>query len=108
YSQRFVEYLQIEKNASPLTIDFYLRDLKSFKTFLNRESIKSVGEIDFRVIRVYLTDLYDQQLSRRSVSRKISSLRSFFNFLQREGYTSNNPLNQIHLPNTSEYIPSFL
>lgn len=108
YTQQFVEYLQIEKNASPLTIDFYLRDIKSFKRFLNRESIQTVDEIDFRVVRVFLTYLYDQQLSRRSVSRQISSLRSFFNFLQREGCVSNNPLTHIHLPNTSDYIPSFL
>jgi len=108
YTQQFIEYLQIEKNASPLTIEFYLRDLKSFKNFLNRESIQKVNDIDFRVVRIYLTYLYERQLSRRSVSRQISSIRSFFNFLQREGYTSNNPLNQIHLPNTSEYIPSFL
>lgn len=108
FSEQFVEYLQIEKNAAPLTVKYYLEDIESFQLFLKREATYTLEQIDFRLIRIYLTFLYDQQLSRRSVSRKISSLRSFFNFLQRETYISTNPFAQIRLPNTSEHIPSFL
>lgn len=108
FTELFVEYLQIEKNSSPLTIKHYLNDINSFQLFLKREGINALKEIDFRLIRVYLTHLYDEKLSRRSVSRKISSLRSFFNFLQRENYIKTNPFNHIQLPNTAEHIPSFL
>jgi len=107
-SNQFVEYLQLEKNASPLTIKYYLNDIDSFQLFLQSEGIRTLEQIEFRLIRIYLTHLYDEQLSRRSVSRKISSLRSFFNFLQREGFISTNPFIHIQLPNTSEHIPSFL
>src|SRR5690625_1822643 len=108
FTELFVEYLQIEKNSSPLTIKHYLNDINSFQLFLKREGINALKEIDFRLIPVYLTHLYDEKLSRRSVSRKISSLRSFFNYLQRENYINTNPVNHIQLPNTAEHIPSFL
>lgn len=108
FTEQFVQYLQIEKNAAPLTIQYYLADIKSFQLFLKSEGIDGLHFIDFRTIRIYLTHLYDQQLSRRSVSRKISSLRSFFNFLQREGHIPTNPFVHIQIPNTSKNLPSFL
>lgn len=108
FIEQFVEYLQIEKNSSPLTIKHYLRDIHSFELFLQSEGVQEIEQIDFRLIRIYLTRLYDDQLSRRSVSRILSSLRSFFNFLQREDLVTANPFNHIQLPNTAKYIPSFL
>lgn len=108
WTDEFVEYLQIERYASPLTVKFYVADINDFKTFLKTEAIEQIKDVDYRSVRLFLTRLYDDKLSRRSVSRKISSLRSFFNFLQRESYVENNPLLQVTLPNTSEHIPSFL
>ncbi|GAB3067400.1 tyrosine recombinase XerC [Virgibacillus ainsalahensis] len=106
--ERFVEYLQIEKNASPYTVKYYLNDLKTFFTFLKEEDIKDLDMIDHRVVRLFLTRLYDRQLSRRSVSRKISSLRSFYKLLEREQLVDANPFIHIALPNTSKPIPGFL
>jgi len=104
----FVEYLQIEKNASPLTIKYYQNDLEIFFKFLNQEGIQILAEVDERVLRVFLTSLYNEQLSRRSVSRKVSSLRSFYNFLERENIVSANPLIHISLPKIEKTIPGFL
>src|SRR5690554_4203612 len=91
YSDDFIEYLQIEKNASPYTIQFYRKDLESFFTFLEQEAVTDVDQIDYRLVRIYLTDLYKLKQSRRTVSRKLSSLRSFFKFLEREGKVNENP-----------------
>lgn len=104
----FVEYLQIERNASPYTIEYYQNDLDDFSSFLKLETMEKLSDIDHRVIRLYLTNLYERQLSRRSVSRKISALRSYFRFLEREKIVNNNPFAVISLPKAEKRIPDFL
>ncbi|WP_067729360.1 tyrosine recombinase XerC [Oceanobacillus damuensis] len=108
YSESFVEYLQIEKNASPYTVKYYRNDLEIFFNFLNQEGIHDLNEIKQRDVRLFLTSLYDQQLGRRSVSRKISSLRSFYKFLEREELVKESPFVHIYLPRTSKSVPGFL
>lgn len=108
YKKQFISYLKIEKNASPLTINFYQKDIDLFFEFLQREGISSFEFIDQRIARTFLTNLYDTHLSRRSVSRKISALRSFYKFLQREDITQINPFSLISLPKSTETIPDFL
>lgn len=107
-SQGFVEYLQIEKNASPYTIQYYQEDLNTFFQFLRGEGINDLLEVNQQVVRLFLTQLYDQKLSRRSVSRKISSLRSFYKFIEREDETYTNPFVHIHLPKAEHPVPGFL
>jgi integrase/recombinase XerC len=104
----FIEYLQIEKNASPYTVKYYQNDLETFFSFLRKERVTSLNHVDQHVVRLYLTELYDNRLNRRSVSRKISSLRSFFRFLERESLAENNPFIQLRLPKASTAIPGFL
>lgn len=104
----FVEYLQIEKNASPLTVKYYQNDLETFFNFLHEEAIQDIKDVDERVVRVFLTRLYNQKLSRRSVSRKVSVLRSFYRFLARENLIAENPVAHIMLPKLDKTLPSFL
>lgn len=106
--EAFKEYLQIEKNASPFTLQFYLDDLDSFFLFLDTEGIHDVKNVDYTIIRVYLTRLYERQLTRRSVSRKLSSLRTFFRYLEREGAVAANPFLAVSLPKAAKPIPEFL
>jgi integrase/recombinase XerC len=106
--QKFMEYLQIEKNASPYTIKFYQDDLDSFFMFLQREGISDLEDVNYASIRIYLNALYEQKLARRSVSRKLSSLRTFFRFLEREKFVKANPFLNVSLPKTEKKLPSFL
>ncbi|MBB6452934.1 integrase/recombinase XerC [Salirhabdus euzebyi] len=108
YKEDFVEYLQIEKNASPYTVTFYQDDLDSFFLFLKSEGIKDLKEVNYVVIRIFLTKLYDKKLSRRSVSRKISSLRTFFRMLERNEVVESNPFVSVSLPKKDNPIPEFL
>ncbi|WP_431799399.1 tyrosine recombinase XerC [Halobacillus andaensis] len=103
----FIEYLQIEKNVSSLTVTNYKEDLTHFLKFLQAESIDSLQQVDYAVIRVYLSMLHDQQLSRRSISRKLSCLRSFYRFLEREKLVEANPFLNIRMPKTQNPIPQF-
>src|SRR5690625_6535510 len=65
----FINYLKIEKDASPYTIKFYEIDVNNFLLFLQSESIKEFKDVNHVVVRVFLTQLYDKDLSRRSVAR---------------------------------------
>lgn len=108
YKKAFTEYLQIEKNASPYTVEYYNHDLEEFFTFVLQEGFESVQDIDQRSVRVFLTTLYNRKLSRKSVSRKISSLRTFFKYLERENVIITNPFMLISLPKAAKPIPGFL
>lgn len=106
--QKFETYLQIEKNASKYTLTYYRKDIESLYLFMEKECIQELTNIDYQTVRLYLTTLYDQQLSRKSVSRKISSLRSFYRFLEREGDVDTNPFLQVSLPKSELTLPNFL
>ncbi|MFP7169116.1 tyrosine recombinase XerC [Terribacillus sp. 7520-G] len=107
YVQEFKSYLQVEKHASPHTVYYYLNDVNFFLEFLHSESI-SFEQADPAAVRVFLTRLYEKKLSRRTVSRKISSLRSFYKFLEREDVVSANPFLRLVQPKAPAYVPSFL
>lgn len=104
---QFIEYLQIEKSASKLTIQAYQKDLEHFYNFLQAEDIKSWQDVHYGAIRHYLTLLYENGLSKRSVTRHLSSLRSFYHFLMRESLVEHNPFKQVQLPKAEKAIPEF-
>ncbi|MUV39974.1 Tyrosine recombinase XerC [Lentibacillus sp. JNUCC-1] len=104
----FVTYLKIEKAASPYTIEFYQADLESFFVFLHEEQIFNLEDVNAQIVRLYLTRLYNRHFSRNSVARKISSLRSFYKFLERDHKVQANPFGNIDLPKGHHTIPGFL
>ncbi|WP_163579836.1 tyrosine recombinase XerC [Gracilibacillus saliphilus] len=104
----YLDYLQIEKNASKLTIEAYEKDIADFFEFLTSENISSLEGVDYSIIRIYLTTLYDKGLSKRSINRRISTLRSFYKFLLREQIVLENPFVHLHLPKTAHTIPEFV
>lgn len=106
--QLFKEYLQIEKNYSQYTIVHYEQSIEHFFEFLNRESITILSDVTYSDVRLYLTELYKKQYARRTVAKKISTLRSFFNFLLREKFISQNPFTLVSLPKREQKLPHFL
>lgn len=107
FKNKFIEYLNIERNASQYTVKFYSADLILFFEFLNNENITQIENVNQQEVRLFLTILYDRQLSRSSVSRIISTLRSFYLFLERENIVTSNPFSQITLPKQKRSIPNF-
>ncbi|MGR3774740.1 tyrosine recombinase XerC [Bacillus paramycoides] len=106
--QLFVGYLQIERNYSKYTIASYQNDLEHFVQFMEREGISSFLDVTYADVRLYLTTLHDEKLARKSVARKVSSLRSLYRFLMREGYQKDNPFALASLPKKELSIPKFL
>ncbi len=105
FIEKFIRYLEIEKNYSKLTILNYKNDLEDFMVFLGQAPLESV---DYLFIRKYLALLKEKQISSRSVARYLSTLRSFFKFLAREGYLKANPLQGISSPKQDKHLPSFM
>jgi integrase/recombinase XerC len=104
----FLEYLQIEKNYSKYTIVCYEQDINLFVEFLKEESIEGIQDVTYSDVRLFLTKLYEKSDSKRSVARRISSLRSFYRFLLRENFVKENPFTLVSLPKKEHKNPNFL
>jgi integrase/recombinase XerC len=107
---KFVEYLRYERNASPDTIREYRRDTQQFATFLTPpgEGTLPLDQVDHRIIREYVSSLYDQELERTSVARRLASLRTFFKFCVREKITGQNPARLVSTPKLPKRVPHVL
>jgi tyrosine recombinase XerC len=105
YIEKFVRYLEIEKNYSRHTVVNYHHDLEDFKAFL---AGKGVEDVDYLSLRKYLALLKEKNISSRSVGRRISALRSFFKFLTREGFLKANPITIVSSPKQEKRLPVFL
>ncbi|AYY84595.1 integrase [Chryseobacterium indologenes] len=93
---KFLEYLQFEKRYSPHTITSYKKDLGDFSCFyLKTESSEDISKADKKVIRNFIVDLSENNISKRSINRKLSSLRSFFPFLLKIGEIKISPVEGI-------------
>lgn len=113
YLDHFLVYLKIEKNASINTVKSYSTDIIQFLNFLN--DIKGIKiespnkkEISHTVIREYLGALYKNKYSKRTITRKLAAIRSFYKFLCREGFVERNPALQVYTPKVEKNIPDFL
>lgn len=104
----FKQYLQIEKNASPLTILNYGKDILAFKEFMKQHAIEEYAAVSYAHVRMYLTALFQADYSRRSIARKLSSLRSFYRFLLREEFIEQNPFQMVSTPKLDQRLPNFL
>ncbi|MFA4843131.1 MAG: tyrosine recombinase XerC [Candidatus Omnitrophota bacterium] len=105
YIEKFIRYLEIEKNYSIHTVLNYKLDLKDFNKFLAGTDLEKV---DYLALRKYLAVLKEKNLSSRSVGRRLSALRSFFRFLSREGYIKTNPILMLSSPKLDKHLPSFM
>lgn len=103
----FIEYLQIEKNYSQYTIEHYHHDIREFFMFISEQAIQGLEEVKYLDVRIYLTKLYDNKFSRKTVARKISCLRSFFRFLVREKIVAENPFALASIPKAEKKLPEF-
>lgn len=89
----FITYLDCEKKYSPFTITAYKKDLSSFEEFCESEfQIKEISEVSYSIIRSWVVKLVEDHISNRSINRKISSLKSYFNFLLKSKQIENHPL----------------
>ena len=104
----FLEVLQFEKKYSENTILNYKNDLNDFIMYISELGYSKFNEIDYQVIRKYLTYLYDKKYTNKTISRHISSLRSLFKYLLKESLIKNNPMTLVSNPKVEKKLPKFV
>ena len=107
---QFLRYLDVERNASDLTIKSYREDLMDLADFLTDEGTKKVTprDVDSALLRGYVSALHDAGYARTSISRKLASLRSFYRFAQRQQMADTNPAKPLRNPRGQRKLPHFL
>ena len=108
--EKFIDFLSSERRFSKNTIISYSVDLDQFFLFLMDEyQIKDeVYDISFQIVRSWIATLLEKGVSATSVTRKISTLRTYFKFLIREGVIVENPMIKIISPKTKKRLPIFV
>ena len=107
--ERFLHYLEFEKRYSAHTIKAYENDLKAFFEFaLGRFHISDFQKVNHKMIRSWITTLTDDGVSARSVQRKISALKAFYRYQQREDAMTSNPTTRLILPKMSKRLTPFV
>jgi integrase/recombinase XerC len=103
----FLSYLQVEKNASYHTLRNYGEDLVQFTAFLEKETI-NLTAIDYLTLRHYLALLQEKGYDRRSIARKLSAIRSFLRYLNREELLEDKTWHNVSTPRVGKKLPIFL
>lgn len=103
----FREYLELEKGYSEHTVKSYLDDIYTLIHFLDNEQFGDVLTVSPRIARFYVASLHEHY-SPASISRKISSLRSLYNFINKEGLLKQNPFTDVELPKKERKLPKFI
>jgi integrase/recombinase XerC len=105
----FLQYLRFEKRFSQHTLIAYRKDLSQFQDFINLQfNITEVAPVALFHVRSWLASMKDEQITPRSINRKISALNSFYKYMMRHGITDKNPVKQLHALKTPEKLPMYL
>lgn len=105
---QYLDYLQYQRNYSSKTIESYRRQINHFLIFLKQEMIDDFNDVNYMMLRGYLTKLYEENLSKSTINHKLSSLRSFFNYLLKEELINDNPFLLVESQRTEKRNPDFL
>lgn len=103
----YVRYLKLQRNMSANTLDAYQRDLDKLLLFLNHEG-KDVVTLELADLQTFATSLHDIGIGPRSQCRILSGVRSFFRFLQLDGWREDDPSELLESPVLGEHLPEVL
>lgn len=105
----FIEYISFEKRFSKHTIISYKTDLEQFFLYLQTaHEIVDIKHVNHLLIRSWIVSLIEKELNARSVNRKITTLKTYYKFLLKQGIVQENPLLKIQSPKTSKRLPVFV
>jgi tyrosine recombinase XerC len=110
----FLDYLTYERNVSPNTIEAYRSDLESLVGFLCNDYLTGargqldLARVDHLSVRSYLAHLGKRKLTRSSMARHLSAMRSFFKYLVREGVVEANPARSVATPRKEKHLPAVM
>jgi len=110
--ESYLKYLKFEKRYSSHTIRAYTDDLHQFESFIQSLPVDSnlqvLTGVDHTLVRKWIIFLYNNNISPRSINRKISSLKKFYNFLIQNQIIESNPFDKVIIPKVSKKLPEFI
>lgn len=108
-ADRFVQYIQYEKRYSSHTVIAYKNDLEQFFLFLlTRFQQENIEGVTHPMIRSWLVELMNQKIGARSINRKLTTLKSYYRFMLREGLVTENPMSKVTAPKVAKRLPVFI
>ncbi|WP_321376509.1 tyrosine-type recombinase/integrase [uncultured Draconibacterium sp.] len=109
YQESFINFLKYEKRYSPHTVTAYKKDLDRFVEFCTKMvGDFNVKKVDLKLMRSWVVDLMEEDMSPRTVSRKVTAVKSFYNYLLREKIVETNPAVNVPLPKIRKKLPNFV
>ena len=112
YLDQFLNYIVTVNSGSENTREAYGRDLRRYLDYLKQEGVEDVGNVDRVIVLGYLnylrTDKRFKEMSNRTISRNLSSLRSFYRYLNDNGITSSNPFMSVKIASEKKRLPDYL
>ncbi|MES2836701.1 MAG: tyrosine-type recombinase/integrase [Bacteroidota bacterium] len=106
----FVSYITFEKRFSHLTVQSYQHDLSQFALYCQSQyQINNIAEANHSIVRSWLVSLMElDKIKARSINRKISTLKSYYKFLLKEGVIKTSPMAKVTAPKTEKKLPVFV
>jgi len=105
---KYVAYLEAERNVSAYTVRNYTNDLMEFFTFVSGNGIDTLKNVTKLTLRSYLAYLMEKGYAKSSIARKLSAIRSFYRYLMREEMLQANPAATTVSPRLDKRLPAFL
>jgi integrase/recombinase XerC len=102
--EKFLRYLEVQKDASAHTLRAYRKDLEEFSSFVKKEP----GEIEMIDVRGFIAGQIREGRERTTAGRRLAAIRSFLRYLHKEGYLRANPAKLVSTPKTQKLLPKFL
>jgi integrase/recombinase XerC len=106
--EKFVEYIQFEKRQSVHSVSAYKSDLIQLQDFIVTQYNGSLEEVNHQMLRSWIVFLKQSGLTNKSLHRKISSTKTFFKFLIKQGVIEVNPASKVVLPKIEKRLPTFI
>ncbi len=105
---KYIAFLEAERNVSPYTVRNYTNDLMEFFGFVSESGIDTLKKVNKQTLRNYLAKLMEQKYAKSSIARKLSAIRSFYRYLMREEMVSASPAATTVSPKLDKRLPEFL
>jgi integrase/recombinase XerC len=105
YLEDFIQVLRSEKYYSPHTCKNYARDLENFARYLAAREIKKWSEVNYNLVSAYAAHRFRSGLKSRTIQRDLSSIRSFYQYLIRQGAMKSNPAMEVRAPKAEHLLP---
>jgi integrase/recombinase XerC len=106
--ERFLSHLHVERRMSSHTLSAYRHDLKALEGFCERRAVQRWTALNNFQVRAFAAAEHAGGIAPRSIQRRLSAVRSFYEYLMREGEAKNNPALEVRAPKTKKRLPKTL